>query len=142
MSVLHVDRPNASTRRSALIGSFLIAPPALFVTAAILKYSFGIGFLFDPLERLTADPARLRVFNFVSPVVILGALLSAFAINAVVVLRLEIRKDREGVVGTVRIRNLRANLDVVVASLLLLSIITAYVIGENWQCWVGIRASC
>ena len=37
-------------RRLALVGCVLLLAPLYFVSASLLKYGLGIGFLFDPLE--------------------------------------------------------------------------------------------
>jgi hypothetical protein len=64
-------------------GFALLFAPLYFVTASLLNYGLGIGFLFEPLEKaLISDPENLRVFLLVSPLVFLGGLSLALASNA------------------------------------------------------------
>ena len=71
------------------LGFLLLLAPLYFVSASLLKYRLGVGFLFDPLDRaFLSDLERLHVFNLVSPVVFLGGLGLALALNVYAVLRL------------------------------------------------------
>ena len=56
-------------RGLAWVGLALLLAPLFFVAASLLKYELGIGFLFDPLEALLADPGRQHSGNLGSPVV-------------------------------------------------------------------------
>jgi len=100
--------------------AFLLAP-LLFVAASLLKYGFGVGFLFDPLDRaVMSDPENLRVFNMVSPVVFLGGLGLALVLNTYAVLRVNLSREDGTIVSTVRVEMKLANIAVVVVSSLLL----------------------
>jgi hypothetical protein len=39
-------------RRLAVVGFVLLLAPLYFVSASLLKYGLGVGFLFDPLEAV------------------------------------------------------------------------------------------
>src|SRR5215218_4282732 len=100
--------------------AFLFAP-LYFVTASLLKYGLGIGFLFDPLDKaLMSDPENLRVFNLVSPLVFLGGLGLALVLNTYAVLRVNLSREDGTIVSTVRVEMKLANIAVVVVSSLLL----------------------
>ena len=58
----------------------------------------------DPLENsIFSDPERLRVFNLISPLVFLGGLVLALALNAYATLRLNVDKEDDTIVSTVRL---------------------------------------
>lgn len=116
----------------AAIGFVLLLAPLYFVSASLLKYGMGIGFLFDPLDRaFLSDPERLHVFNLVSPVVSLDGLVVALALNACAVLRLNISKENGALVSTVRLRIKFLNIAVAASSSLLLGMLMGYVFLEN-----------
>jgi len=81
-------------RRLAVVGSLLLLAPLYFVSASLLKYGLGIGFLFDPLEVFLSPSGRRVVFNLVSPFVFLGGLRLALALNTYAVAR-ERKKRRK-----------------------------------------------
>ncbi len=62
-------------------GFVLLLAPLYFVAASLLKYGVGVGFLFELLEYFLSEPGRRQVFNLVSPVVFLGGLGLALALN-------------------------------------------------------------
>ena len=118
--------------RLALAGVALLSASLFFVAASLLKYELGIGFLFDSLEALLSDPQRLRVFNLVSPVVFLGGLGLALALNAYAVLRLNVGREDGAIVGTVRVQVRFWNIAVTAVSLLLLVTLVGYFFVENF----------
>jgi hypothetical protein len=91
-------------RRLAGIGFVLLLAPLFFVSASLLKYGLRVGLLFDPLETFLSISQRREVFNPVSPVVFLGGLALAMALNAYAVLRPSVVRGDDAVVCTVRIR--------------------------------------
>ena len=80
-------------RRLAVVGTLLLLAPLYFVSASLLKYGLGIGFLFDPLEAILSVAERRVVFNVVSPFVFLGGLCLALAWNFYAVARLNVRRE-------------------------------------------------
>ena len=110
----------------------MLLSPLLFVASSQLKYGLGVGLLFDPLESiLLSDPERLRTFNVVSPVVFLGGLCLALALNAFAVFRLRVSREGGAVVGTVRLETKSPNIAVMVVGSLLLVTLVGYVLLEN-----------
>lgn len=105
--------------------------PLFFVTASVLNYGLGVGILFDPLETLLADPQRLHWFNLVSPVVFLGGLVLALAMNAYAVLRFSVGREGDAVVSTIRLEMKLVNMAVVAVSFSLLVTLVGYVFLEN-----------
>jgi hypothetical protein len=119
-------------RRLAWAGLALLSAPLFFVAASLLKYELGIGSLFDPLEVFLSDPQRLRIFNLVSPVVFLGGLSLALALNAYAVLQLNVGREDGAVVGTVRLEARFWNIAVMAVRLLLLVTLLGYFFAENF----------
>ncbi|MCA1687489.1 MAG: hypothetical protein LC714_02580 [Actinobacteria bacterium] len=123
---------NVNERRLAWAGLVLLSAPLFFVAASVLKYELGIGFLFDPLEVLLAEPGRRQVFNLVSPVVFLGGLGLALVLNAYAVVRLDVGREDGAIVSTVRLEVRFWNIAVAVMSLLLLATLLGYFFVENF----------
>src|SRR5215203_995816 len=120
-------------RRLAVVGCVLLLAPLYFVSASLLKYGLGIGFLFDPLETLVFSVAgRRMVFNVVSPFVFLGGLSLALALNIYAVTRLNVSREDGTIVSTVRIKLGLWNIAVVALSALLLVTLVEYAFLENF----------
>jgi hypothetical protein len=119
-------------RRLAGIGFVLLLAPLYFISASLLKYGLGVGLLFDPLEAFLSISERREISNLVSPVVFLGGLGLAMALNVYAVLRSGVTKEEDVVVCTVRIRMKFWNTAVVAASSMLLLTLLGYVFLENF----------
>ena len=91
-------------RKLAVVGFVLILAPLYFVSASLLEFGLGVGFLFDPLETFLSVAGRRAVFNAVSPFVFLGGLCLALALNTYAVVRLDVRREAGTLVGTVRLK--------------------------------------
>jgi hypothetical protein len=119
--------------KMAGVGFVLLLAPLLFVTASLLKYGLGLGFLFDPLDKaLMSNPERLRVFNLVTPVVFLGGLSLALTLNVRAVLWFNLRREHGAIVSTVRVEMKLANIAVTAVSSLLLGTLVGYFFLENF----------
>lgn len=119
-------------RSLAGIGFVLLLAPLYFVSAPLLKYGLGVGLLFDPLEAFLSISQRREIFNLVSPVIFLGGLGLAMALNGYAVLRPSVVREDDAVVCTVRIRMRFWNTAVVAASSMLLFTLVGYVFLENF----------
>jgi hypothetical protein len=119
-------------RRLAVIGLVLLLAPLYFVSASLLKYGLGIGFLFDPLEAFLSVAGRRNVFNVVSPIVFLGGLSLALALNIYAVARLNVSWEDGTIVSTVRIKLGLWNIAVAAVSVLLLVTLVGYAFLENF----------
>ena len=120
------------SRRLAVIGFVLLLAPLYFVSASLLKYGLGVGFLFDPLETVLSVAGRREVFNLVSPVVFLGGLCVALALNIYAVMRFDVSREDGTIVSTVRVTPGLWNIVVVAASALLLATLLGYAFLENF----------
>jgi hypothetical protein len=87
----------------ALTISDLLLAPLYFVSASLLKFGLGRGFLFHPLETFLSANGRRAVFNAISPFVFLGGLCLALALNTYAVARLNVSRKDGPIVSTVRI---------------------------------------
>jgi hypothetical protein len=119
-------------RRLAVVGCVLLLAPLYFVSASLLKYGLGIGFLFDPLEAFLSVAGRRNVFNVVSPIVFLGGLSLALALNIYAVARLNVSWEDGTIVSTVRIKLGLWNIAVAAVSVLLLVTLVGYTFLENF----------
>jgi hypothetical protein len=130
----HMNRREAvmQNRRLAAIGFVLLLAPLYFVSASLLKYELGVGFLFDPLEAALSVAGRREVFNLVSPVVFLGGLSLALSPNVYAVARFDVDREDGTIVGTVRVTPGLWNIAVAVVSVLLLVTLVGYALLENF----------
>jgi len=119
-------------RRLAVVGFLFVSAPLYFVSASLLKYGLGVGLLFDPLEAFLSVAQRREVFNLVSPVVFLGGLGLALALNAYSVLRLNVGREEGAVVSTVRVEVKLLNLAMIAVGFLLMVTLLGYVFLENF----------
>ncbi len=113
------------TRRTvntmAAVGLALLFTPGLFITASILKYQLGVGFLYDALASVFSS----RAFDRASPVLLLGGLVLALGLNVYAVADLSYA-DQGGSKRRV------ANFVVIAASALLLTVLVGYLFLENF----------
>ena len=119
------------SRRLAVIGFVHLLAPLYFVGASLLKYELGIGSLFDPLEAVLSVGGRRAIFNLVSPVVLLGGLGLALALNVYAVTRFDVGREGGTIVSTVRITPKLWNIAVAVVSMLLIVTLLGYAFLEN-----------
>lgn len=132
-----LDRPDGkevgvNDRKLAGLGLALLLAPLFFVAASLLKYGFGIGFLFDPMEYLLSEPGRRYFFNLISPIVFLGGLGLGVAANLYAVMRLSVGREDGVVVSTLRLEVKYANIAVILVSLVLLATLVGYAFLENF----------
>ena len=120
-----LTRPSANAL--AAVGVALLFTPGLFVTASILNYVLGVGFLYDALAGIFSS----RAFDKASPALLLGGLVVALALNVYAVANLSNRRGQDAYAGRVRVARRVANLAVIAASALLLTVLLGYLIMEN-----------
>jgi hypothetical protein len=121
-----------NSRRLAAVSLLLVLAPLYFVSASLLKFGLGVGLLFDSLEAFFSVAQRRYVFNLVSPVVFLGGLALALALDANAVFRIGVGTEGDKVVGAVRLKLRPRNMVVSTASTLLLVALVGYVLLENF----------
>ncbi|MDQ3766609.1 MAG: hypothetical protein M3346_04605 [Actinomycetota bacterium] len=116
---------NPFTRTSAALPQTILLPGLVFLAAAVLKYGFGQGFLFDPLEGFFAI-GLVEAVTVLSPVVAL--LLSAAALFEV---RLERGEDAWS--GTITVKRRYGHIVVLVIGAALTLTFVVYGITENYM---------
>jgi hypothetical protein len=119
-------------RKLAVVGLVLVLAPLYFVSASLLKYGLGIGFLFDPLKAFLSDSGRWVECNVVSPFVFFGGLGLALALNTYAVARLNVSREDGTFVSTVTLKLSLSNILVAAVSILLLATLLGYVFLENF----------
>jgi hypothetical protein len=112
------------------LGLLLLLPVALFTSASLLKYAAGVPVLYDGLGFL-ADPRQLPWYERASPFLFLGGPLAAAVLSLGAIVTLEVRRENDQVVTTVRITPRLFNVAVAVMSLVLLAILAGYIVAEN-----------
>ena len=111
MNIVSSLKPNAS----AAVGATLLALPSYFIVASALRQNApGLSFLG-------------------SPVVLLGSLLIAFALNALSILSITLRSDTAPPVVSVSLSLRFSNLVVVAVALALMGTLLGYAFLENFQ---------
>ena len=120
------------SRTAFIIGLLMIFPAVYFISASILKYSFGISFLFEPLEMFFSSYEALKVFNLFSPAIFLFGLLGAFFINLLTMFSIKLWKDKGVFQSEVSFSPQALNLFVSVLSLTSLMIMLGYAVAENF----------
>ena len=115
---------NPFARTPAAVPQVIMLPGLFFLTAAVLKYGLGQGFLFDPLEGFFANEL-VETVTVLSPLVAL--LLSAAALVEV---RLESGQDNWS--GTLTVMRKPGHIVAFVCSAALTTTFAAYFITENY----------
>jgi hypothetical protein len=111
----HLSTPSAKPNTAAWAGFVLLAVPTYFVAASLLKqHAPGLSF-------------------FGSPIILLGTLLFAFALNSLAIVSVELRTTNAASVLNVGLSLRIRNLVVIGAALLLLGALLGYAFIENFQ---------
>jgi len=100
-------------RRFGLLGFLLLLPALILVSTGMLEVEV---------------PGAL-----VHPVLVMGGIALALALNALPVLRLRFAPEEGALIGTLRLRGTGLNLGALILGGLLLAVITAYLLVENYQ---------
>ncbi len=130
----HTNREVAMRdHRLAGIGFILLVVPLFSVVSQVLKSELGIEVLAEPLEAFLADTGRAKIFDLLSPVLFLGGLGLALALNTYAVLRLDIDQEGDTIVSTLRLEIKHLNIVVIaMMSALLLVTLVGYALLENF----------
>ena len=118
---------------AALISIILIFPAVYFITAALLKYSFNVPYLFNPLLVFYSSKEVLFWFNIISPIIFLFGLFLSIIINLFVMLHLKLWKENSSIHTDITLTPKLANLIIAGISFCGLFILFAYAVGENFS---------
>lgn len=133
----HVERRE---RWSTAAAAALVLPSVVFVSANILKYGLGVGFVADALGPFT-DPSPGPVDALVSGLVLLGPV-AALAVALPRVMQLRFGHNGGAVEATVRLRLRWPLVVVATGSLVMLAMLGGYLVLENGACWFGSASAC
>ncbi|MBV9609474.1 MAG: hypothetical protein JO187_07940 [Acidobacteria bacterium] len=116
---------------AATVGMLLIAPPLYFVAASISN-QLGFPLMFAPLATIMSRSDAARVFNVLSPVLFLGGIILALALNVAVLTRLESSVESNRSIRRLSVQLNIWNLAVVITAAGLMTILIGYVVLENF----------
>lgn len=108
----------------AVIGFVLIIPALILCLGGILQ-----SFLGNPQFN---EAINFNLFVF-RPVVILGGLALAFALNALAVFQVSFQREGDSLVSTIKVRAKFLSLGLIALSVGLVSIIFVYLLAENFH---------
>jgi hypothetical protein len=116
---------------AAGIGFILLLVPFYFVCASLLN-QWGITWFFTPIEHWLSRPAQSAAFNIISPIVLLGTLVSSVLLNLVTLVSVGREEEGGGSVRVVKLRVRSWNLAAIGLSLLLMGLLLGYAFVENF----------
>jgi hypothetical protein len=116
---------------AAAISFILLLAPFYFVSASLLN-QWGITWLFTPIEHWLSRPGQAAAFNVISPIVLLGTLISSVVLNLATLVSVGWEEERGGTVAVVKLRVRSWNLAAIGLSLLLTGILLGYAFVENF----------
>jgi hypothetical protein len=119
---------------AAGIGFILLLVPFYFVCASLLN-QWGITWFFKPIEHWLSHPGQAAAFNIISPIVLLGTLVSSVLLNLATLVSVGREEEAGGTVSVVKLRVRSWNLAAVGLSLVLTGLLLGYAFVENF----GIR---
>jgi len=121
------------SRTAFVVGILMILPALYFITASILKYNFGVAFLFDPLEIFYSSPGMMKFFNLISPAVFLLGITGSFIINLLAMFSIKLWKEKSTIQSKISFQPKALNLIVSTFSVISLLIMLTYVAIENFK---------
>ena len=116
---------------AAGIGFILLLMPFYFVCASLLN-RWGITWFFTPIEHWLSRPGQAAAFNIISPIVLLGTLVSCVLLNLATLVSVGREEEGGGTVRVVRLRVRSWNLAAIGLSLLLTGLLLGYAFVENF----------
>jgi hypothetical protein len=97
-----------------------------------LLNQWGITWFFTPIEHWLSHPGEAAAFNLISPIVLLGALISSVLLNLTTLVSMGREEEGGGTVAVVKLRVRSWNLAAIALSLVLTGILLGYAFVENF----------
>jgi hypothetical protein len=116
---------------AAGIGFILLLVPFYFVCASLLN-QWGITWFFEPIEHWLSHPGQAAAFNIISPIVLLGTMVSSLLLNLTTLISVGREEEAGGTVRVVKLRVRAWNLAAVGLSLVLTGLLLGYAFVENF----------
>jgi hypothetical protein len=117
---------------AAGIGFILLLVPFYFVGASLLN-QWGITWFFTPIEHWLSRPGRAVAFNIISPIVLLGTLVSSVLLNLATLLSVGREEEAGEAVRVVKLRVRSWNLAAIGLGLVLTGLLLGYAFVENFR---------
>ena len=121
----------ADSKILAFLGLLLLIPGFYFTVSSLLKFQFGIDFLFKPVDYLLEKPHGQMNFNAITPFIFGGGLFLAFSINAFALIKNVISDHRSFNSRLPGIKIIPTNLLVVLISFITGCLLLGYLFLEN-----------
>jgi hypothetical protein len=116
---------------AAGISFILLLVPFYFVSASLLN-QWGITWFFAPIDHWLSRPGQAAAFNIISPVVLLGTLISSVLLNLATLVSVGREEEAGGTIRVVKLRVRSWNLAAIGLSLLLTGLLLGYAFVENF----------
>jgi hypothetical protein len=116
---------------AAGIGFILLLVPFYFVCASLLN-QWGIPWFFTPIEHWLSRPGQAAAFNLISPIVLLGTLVSSVLLNLATLVSVGREEEAGEVVRVVKLRVRSWNLVAIGLGLGLTGLLLGYAFVENF----------
>lgn len=124
--------------RRLVVATLLLGPAAVFVSANLLQYEFGVDGAADWLEPLFG---LAGVASIVTAFVVAGPLI-ALLLAATRLLPIRLVRDGDAWEVRIRVRSDMWATAVAGVSLVVGAILAGYVVAENLACVIGVRTGC
>ena len=118
-------------KRIIFIGFLLLIPTFMIAIPGLLQSALGITTPNEFLDRLYLQTPILEIL--INPVIILGGLFLAFALNTSQVIRFSIQRQEDSLAGTIVLRGGLLHWGIVLTCLFFVLVISAYALAENFQ---------
>lgn len=116
---------------AAGISFILLLVPFYFVSASLLN-QWGVTWFFAPIDHWLSRPGPAAAFNIISPVVLLGTLLSSVLLNLATLVSVGREEEAGGTIRVVKLKVRSWNLAAIGLSLLLTGLLLGYAFVENF----------
>jgi hypothetical protein len=116
---------------AAGISFILLLAPFYFVSASLLN-QWGVTWFFTPIDHWLSHPGPAAAFNIISPVVLLGTLLSSVLLNLATLVSVGREEEAGGTIRVIKLRVRSWNLAAIGLSLLLTGLLLGYAFVENF----------
>ena len=116
---------------AAGISLILLLAPFYFVAASLLN-QWGVTWFFAPIEHWLAHPRQAAAFNIISPIVLLGTLLSSVLLNLATLVSVGREQEAARTVRVIKVRIRSWNVAAIGVSLLLTGLLLGYAFVENF----------
>ncbi len=127
--------------RYALIASALVLPAIAFELIGMSKFALPENPVYAWFDANLGYPQVNPVARTLEYVVVIGPVL-ALLLTLIPTVRFELRREQSSLISTLTIKGDSWNIAIIAVSAIVLAILGTYIILENWQCIIGVRASC